>query len=160
MTLERQDPYRPPKSEVLDTDDRKGSPAKAVTVGVLIDIGGSSIAGFVMVAIYGVMLASSGASPDEIAAALGTIAPDSWFSIIGFGLGALFSLWGGYVCARIARQSELKWGGVVAAISASFSLLIGMAAYSILLNLAAAALTIGAVMFGAWTGAGMNRRQA
>ena len=150
-------PYRPPEAPVDDVGRVPGSPLKAVVYGVLVDIGGSLVLGVVLVIGYSIMLASSGASAEEIERRLGEGSPLSWFSILGFVLGCTTSFLGGYVCARTARAAEMKWVGIVAAVSGLASLLMGSGAYAFEWSALLALLGMAAVFAGGWVGARRNR---
>jgi hypothetical protein len=151
-------PYRAPGAVVADQDRPRGSPAKAVTFGVLVDIVGSTVAGAILTFVYSMMLAVRGAAAEEIEQAATTIDPGSTVSIIGYAIGTGFSFLGGYVCARVAGRDELKWASVVAMISIGLGFLIGLWAYPLELNVALAILGIGAVMAGGYAGARRNAR--
>jgi hypothetical protein len=152
-------PYQPPRAAVADVVAAQGSPFKGVVFGLLVDIGGSIVGGLAMVFVYGIVLATSGASQAEIEQALTKVDPLSWFSIIGFTIGTTASFLGGYVCARVARAAELKWAGVVAAVSGIVSLLMGTGAYSFEWNALLALVGMGAVIWGGWVGARRNAAQ-
>jgi hypothetical protein len=141
-------------SEICIRD--RGSPAKAVIFGVLVDIVGSTLAAFLIMLAYGIALAASGASAEEIERAATKVDPTSWVSIAGFAVGCAFSFLGGYVCARVVRDAELKWASVVAAISVASGFLLGMQAYSIALNVLLAILGAACVLLGGYVGARRN----
>jgi len=144
---------------VADQDRPRGSPAKAVTFGVLVDIVGTTMSSIILVFVYGIVLAVGGASAAEIEHALTTIEPASAVSLIGSVIGLAFSFLGGHVCARVVRDAELKWASITAVISIGIGFLIGMAAASPLeLNVLMAILGIGAVMAGGYVGARQNLR--
>lgn len=151
-------PYRPPQAAVADPERPRGSPLKAVTFGALVDLGGSIVAAFVIMFVYGVWLGASGAGGEEIERALGNVEPGSTVSLIGYAVGTGFSWLGGYVCARVVGHDELKWAGVVAAISCSVGLAMG-SSLSWELNMLLLGLTLAAVLFGGWVGARRNARQ-
>lgn len=149
-------PYRPPEAVVRDQDRPRGSPLKAVTLGVLADIVGTAAASVLLSFIYGIVLAAGGASADEITEAAAHVDPGSALSIFGFVIGAGFSFLGGYVCARVAGRDELKWASVVAVISIGIGFLAGAQVYTAELNVLLAILGIGAVMAGGYAGARQN----
>jgi hypothetical protein len=149
-------PYRPPEAVVRDQDRPRGSPLKAVTLGVLADIVGTAAASVLLSFIYGIVLAAGGASADEITEAAAHVDPGSALSIFGFVIGAGFSFLGGYVCARVAGRDELKWASVVAVISIGIGFLVGAQVYTAELNVLLAILGIGAVMAGGYAGARQN----
>ena len=149
-------PYRPPEAVVKDQDRAHGSPLKAVTFGVLTDILGTTAASILLSFIYGIVLATGGASAEEITQTAAQADPGSAISIIGFVVGTGFSFLGGYVCARVAGREELKWASVVAVISIGIGFLIGAQVYAAELNVLLAILGIGAVMAGGYVGARQN----
>jgi hypothetical protein len=149
-------PYRPPEAVVRDQDRPRGSPLKAVTLGVLADIVGTAAASVLLSFIYGIVLAAGGASAEEITEAAAHVDPGSALSIFGFVIGAGFSFLGGYVCARVAGRDELKWASVVAVISIGIGFLVGAQVYTAELNVLLAILGIGAVMAGGYAGARQN----
>ena len=151
-------PYEPPAAAVADVGRRRGSPVKAVLYGVLVDIGGSIVAGLVIVIVYSIALASAGASAEDIQQALSDASPLSWFSILGFVVGCSASFLGGYVCARVAASAEMKSVGIVAAVSGIVSVLMGSNAYAFEWNALLALVGMGAVFAGGSTGARTNRR--
>lgn len=134
------------------------SPLKAVLVGSLTDLGGSLGAGQILMIGYGVWLASEGMAVAEIEQAMRQIDPGSGTALIGNVVGTLCSWLGGYVCARLAPAPELKWAGVVAAISGAAGLALGMD-YPLLLTLLLSLLSAAAVMLGGWMGAKRNAEQ-
>jgi hypothetical protein len=125
-------------------------------LGSLADIGGSFAAGILITFAYGVTLGMSGLDADQITAAVTSIQPDSWVSIVGMVVGGGFSVLGGYLCARIARHSEYKLGAIVAVISSAGGLLMGGQSTAGF-DLALLAATVASVMLGAWIGAVKNR---
>lgn len=151
-------PYRAPAAVVADQDRPVGSPVKAVIFGVLVDLLGSTVATLALMLVYGVFLASSGADPQEIERTATQLDPLSGIGLVAGALGCVFSFLGGYVCARVAGRAELKWAGVVAAISLAFGMVIGLQAYSLLMNLLLAAPATAFVLIGGYAGARRNAR--
>jgi hypothetical protein len=86
---------RPPEPDVEKKNFKKGSPVKAITIGVVVDIGGSLVLGIILVMIYSVLLASEGLSPEEIEYQLINLDPHSTFSIISMIIGGLVSVFAG-----------------------------------------------------------------
>lgn len=159
MDREPGNPYQPPAAVVRDLAPRRGSPVKAVLYGVLIDIGGSFGGGVVLVLAYSIVLASSGASAEDIQRALSASDPVSWLSIAGFAIGTAASFLGGFVCARVARLNERRWVGIVASVSALVSLLTG-ADFALEWNAVLALASMATVFAGGWAGERSNRRRA
>jgi len=111
------DPYAPPAANVEVAEARRGSAVKAVVVGLAVDIGGTIVFGFIASIAYGVYLGAAGASPDEMEKAMATMTYDSPLGIVLTMVGCLFSVLGGYICARIARHSEYRLGLIMCAAS-------------------------------------------
>ena len=151
-----QNPYRAPGAAVADLDRPPGSPVKGVIYGVLVDLVGTMVATFALMLVYGVYLASTGAAPEDIATAAGEFDYTSPIGIAATAVGCGFSFLGGYVCARVARRSELNWAAVVAAISAAFGFSMGMGSVSAELNVLFTSVAIGCVMAGGYVGARRN----
>ena len=101
-------PYRAPTAPVADPHRAAGSPVKAVTYGVLVDILGTLAGQTLLVFIYGIVLAAGGASAEDIESAARTVDPTSLVGLMGLAVGFAFSFLGGYVCARVVRRAELK----------------------------------------------------
>jgi len=112
MSTGQQNPYTPPQAQLADSEPRPGSPVKAVVLGVVVDIGGTLVTSLMLGIAYGVSLAASGATQEEIAQIGANIPPDSWVVIVGTVLGCGFSVAGGYVCARIVKQAEYRYGAI------------------------------------------------
>ena len=143
-------PNSPPKSNAEKRRDKKGSPVKAITIGVIVDIGGTIILGLILVMIYSVLLASEGLSPEEIEHQLINLDPHSTFSIIGMILGGLMTVVAGYLCASIVNYSEYKFTFILGSISAASGLMVGESQYSTLDNIFLSILTVMCALLGAW----------
>jgi len=152
------DPYRPPQAALADQDRPRGSPVKGMIFGLLVDIGGSTIAAFLLFFTWAIWLGASGLDAEAITQAIAENDPMSGISLISYTVGAAFSWLGGYVCARVARETELKCAAVVATISGAVALAMGTE-LPLPLNLLLTALTVATVILGGWMGAQRNARQ-
>ena len=129
---------------------------------MLTDFGGTFALSIALAFFYAMALAASGTPPEQIAEAISSTSADSWYYWAATLGGGGFSVLGGYVCARVARQSEYTLGAILAAISVGLGLLIGGGSserdvgMSIVLNAA----TVACVILGAWLGKKRNRRPA
>ena len=150
-------PYAPPDASVHDLPSKPGSPFKAVAMGLLVDIGGSLIGTIILAVLYGIALGAAGAKREEIAAAMQASATDSWFFYASTFVGLGFSVLGGYVCARIARRSEVKLGAILAALSAIAGLAFAGDGVELGTLLSLTLLGIGAILVGARLGIAKNR---
>jgi hypothetical protein len=109
--------YTPPGSDLRDPPPPPGSPWKAVLVGYLVDMGGTFIASAVLAIAYTAVLSQQGLSAAQIHEALADPTPGSSFYVVGTLAGCAFSFLGGYWCARIARRTPYRLGGILAALS-------------------------------------------
>jgi hypothetical protein len=151
------DPFRPPAANVDVASVERGSAVKAVVLGALADLGGSILASMVFFALYGVYLGATGASGEELRTTLGDTSGNSPMGILMNIVGCLFSVLGGYVCARIARHAEYRLGAIVAAISVVLGMLVAGGEEANALIGIYSLLTFAAVMIGAHLGASRNR---
>jgi hypothetical protein len=156
MAEDNPDPYAPPQAAVAD-EFRPGSPVKAALAGIAVDIGGSFAGGIALSFAYGIQLASSGATTEDVATALEHIPAGSWVFVLGSLLGFGFSIWGGYVCARVARIREYHPGSVVATVSTLVAALLASDDYPAGINLGLVIATFGAVILGVRLGRQKNR---
>jgi hypothetical protein len=121
-------PFQPPETDPTRTPPPPlppGSPLKAVLMGLAVDIGGTALLSMVVTVVYVLQLHGQGLSEDETREAMAHMPHDSALYVGGTLLGALLSVAGGYVCARIARRDEFRIGLVMAALSGLGGLLLG-----------------------------------
>lgn len=151
-------PYAPPDAKLADPAGRPGSPIKAVTLGLAVDLGGTIVATVILALGYGIVLGASGSSAEEIQAVTTNAPTDSGFFYMLALAGLAFSMLGGYVCARIAKRSELRLGAILAAISAGVGLAFGGDPSQLGMLISLTILGIAAVLAGANLGRAKNRR--
>ena len=153
-------PYGAPQSKLADAAPRPGSPYKAVIFGLLTDFGGTIAYSMLLAFLYAVALSNTGTPPEQMEEAVKNISSESllfWAGSIG---GCGFSVLGGYVCARVAGQSEYTLGAILAALVVVLGLLLfGSGEQDMGLAIALNATTVAAVIVGAWIGKKRNRRQ-
>jgi hypothetical protein len=150
-------PYAPPGAAVADPPAKPSSALKAVAFGLGVDIGGTLLGGIVLALIYGIVLGTSGADAEQIGAAMTNAGNDTWLSWLGTAIGLGFSALGGYVCARVARRSEMKLGAVLAFLSALIGVALAGEQYQLGTLASLTIASIGAVMIGARLGSAKNR---
>ena len=150
-------PYAPPDAKLADPAATPGSPLKAVTLGLAVDLGGTVIAAILIAAAYGIVLGALGASTEEIEAVTANMPTDSALFYLTALAGLGCSMLGGYVCARIAKRGELKLGAVLAAISAGIGLALGGDPGQLGMLISLTLLGIAAVLAGANLGRAKNR---
>jgi hypothetical protein len=147
--------YQPPTAEVHDQPAAQGSAVKAVSLGLLVDIGGTLLLSVVVFSAYAVVQTRNGMSVEQIETELGDIPPTSLFFIVMTLLGCGLSVLGGYVCARIARRRDYRLGVVLGALSTTLGLLLSWSDDSAGMLAATALLSFAAIMLG--TRLGMDR---
>ena len=139
-------------------DAPRGSPVKGMALGLAVDIGGSMLAAFLLFFTWAIWLGASGLDAEAITQAMTENDPMSGISLISYVVGTAFSWLGGYVCARVARETEMQCAAVVATVSTLTALAMGTG-LPFALYLLLALLTAGSVMLGGWMGAQRNARQ-
>jgi hypothetical protein len=155
------DPFKPP-----ETDSTKnprppatpGSPLKAVLLGLATDFGGSTVCGLVITVIYAIQLHGQGVADSDMREAMANMPHDSALYIGGILLGALMSVSGGYVCARVARRDEFRPGLVMASAAAVISLTTGSPAVLDSMSLLLTVTSVACNLLGVKYGAEYNRR--
>lgn len=131
-----------------------------MTLGLVVDLGGSFVAMILLAIAYGLVLGALGVSAEEIESVTANMPTDSALFYLAALAGLAFSALGGYVCARIARRAELKLGAIVAALSAGVGLAIGGDPAQLGLLLSLTILGFAAVLAGATVGRAKNRSAA
>lgn len=102
----------------------KDAPIKGVVIGLIIDIGGTLVFGIIVSVLYGVVLIASGVQPEALHAAMQVFnRPECWQFWVSTISGCVFSVLGGYVCARIAKNAANRAGLALAVISTAFGFL-------------------------------------
>ena len=131
-----------------------------MALGALTDLGGTFLFSMLLMFVYGVALSGPGVQQEELEAAIkSAVTTDSLFFWIGSIGGCGFSVLGGYVCARIAGQSEYTLGAILAIIVVVLGMLLfGGGDYDFGWSVVMNAATVVAVIVGAWIGKKQNRR--
>ncbi len=142
--------YEPPKSDLGMQGEKKGSPVKAIILGLTVDIGGTILFGIIFGIVYGVYLGSNGMNAVEIGEALQKIEPLSLTGIITSGIGLIFSGLGGYTCARIANHNEFNYSAILGGIVCLFGFAMGAGRYSIVEIIIMSIITFLVVIGGAY----------
>jgi hypothetical protein len=140
--------FTPPQAEVRDVPKPKGSAIKGVLAGLTVDFGGSIAFGIVLSVVYGGVLAASGQGEEQIRAALAESDSNSIFAAFGVVGGCAFSILGGYVCERVARQRDYRAGAVLGVVSVVLGLTMGALSVPWAENALLAFLTMGSVLLG------------
>ena len=155
------DPFKPPETDSSQNPlppAGPGSPLRAVLMGLAVDIGGTTVLGLVIGALYGLQLQGQGLSESEMKDAMTHMPHDSALYVLGILLGALMSVAGGYVCARIVRRNEFRTGFVMAGCSVLFGILSSAADDPADMLLLFTLATIACNLLGVKFGAEHNRR--
>jgi len=150
-------PYAPPSSESKDAPQEAGSPVKAIVLGLLTDIGGTMATSFILSIVFAVIWANQGMSSEQMMALMSDRALGNPFTLVATIFGTVSSYLGGFICARIVRRSEMRYGAILSAISVlvGFALSIGNSSPARMIGLAI--LSIVAIMLGTAHGRAINR---
>jgi CBS domain containing-hemolysin-like protein len=141
-------PFAPPASDVRDVSLRPGSPIKGAIIGLLVDIGGTTITGIFIGIVFAVYMAKSGMSQEQIYAALSNSRFGTPISIVSTIVGGGFSMLGGYVCQRIALRKNYRLALLIACLSTAFGSAMAGSSNSLTWHTLMAALTFGSVLLG------------
>jgi len=118
-------PYKPPGSDSSRNPEPPAGPRSllgAVTLGLVVDVGGSLAVGMVLTGVYAAQLRSRGVPDAELAAAVRAMPHDSAMYVAALLVAIGLSVLGGYVCARAARRDEYRPGLMMAVTSALFGM--------------------------------------
>jgi formate-dependent nitrite reductase membrane component NrfD len=141
-------PYSPPEADMSKGPKRPAGPVNSVLTGFAVDVGGTMATGIVLTIIFGLIEAGQGKNAAQIREALRHAPIDSWFSILGIGLGLLMSVLGGYVCARMSQRSDYRLGFILAGCSTLAGMLVGWDNYELGTYIVLVAAGIGAILAG------------
>ena len=155
-------PYKAPTTAVRDPPAPPRSPIVAVLAGLAVDLGGTFVVGIAIGIGYAATLASEGKAPEQIQEAMTTSDASSGSFIAVSAVGGLFSLLGGYVCARVARRNELRVTAFLALLVVVLGFLMSGGSESLDAGVLAALnlLTIAAVLLGGEIGRRRNLARA
>lgn len=147
--------YTPPGADLSQTPvpPRAPWPAwRAVLVGMVVDLGGTTLAGLLIGVVWYIALTRAGVSAEQIHAEMG--ATDHWsaFSIVSALVGSVFSYLGGFVGTRLARRADLRLGFVQAGLSIALGLGMSSDAQQPAMLASLVLLTAASVIAGAYAG--------
>lgn len=143
-------PYEPPQSNLQRRNNEPGSIPKAVAIGVAIDIGGTLLASIAVAMIYSAILGARGHDEEAIAAEFQQLDVWSAYGIFTGAIGLAISSFAGFHCARIANRNDYLAPGIMAMISCAFGAAISAGAHSHTTLIVLSALSVIAVLGGAW----------
>jgi MFS family permease len=141
-------PYSPPTADIANPREEPGSPIKAIVLGLMVDIGGTLISGLAFGFVYAVVLTVQGDSPEAVTGALVAINEAGWAIAVLTTLGCLFSVLGGYVCARISRRTDYRLGWILAGLSLLLGFLLAGGSHSLVEGILMSGLTVASVLLG------------
>ena len=125
-------------------------PVKAIIVGVMVDVIGTTIIAGLIGLVLGFYLLSHGVSEEELEVVLIEKVMEAPWNMVGFALGAAISILAGYITAKIAKDRVYFYAGVVGCISGIFGYWMGLGYYSDPINAALSLLAIVSAIFGAF----------
>lgn len=155
--MDERSPYAPPASNPEIYEERKGAAWKAVLLGVVVDIGGTVVISFGAAFVAAMIFTSQGMDEAQFDQLFADRTSPLMVALTI--VGGLFSILGGYVCARIAKHNELKLGGVVALFSTLFAIILDDERSGMTEDLLLYTAGIVSILFGSWLGMKRNQRR-
>jgi hypothetical protein len=141
--------YEPPRAPVKVRSREPGSIPKAVVVGAVIDIGGTTLAGILFGVLYYIVLSSQGQSEAQIQQTLTALDPFSAFGLLMMAIGTAMSALGGYQCAAIANRTTYLAPGIMSLVSVASSAMLSGAQTPLPRLLILSGVTVAAILGGA-----------
>lgn len=113
-----EDVYKSPAAELTETasNNKRGSPLKAIGLAVLIDLTGSLVAGLVLLAVYVVVQILLGMEADTVFMSLNDKLDSAAFETAFIIAGSAVTVYVGYLCARAVNHYEYRYVGIYALI--------------------------------------------
>jgi magnesium-transporting ATPase (P-type) len=145
-----EDVYRTPQSDLTTLDAKKGDALIAILVATVVDIAATIIVGVIIMVAYGLMLAVNGETQEVITSKLSNLDLTSNVSLAILFSGSLFTIFAGYLCAKLANHSEYNIVTIFAIILIVLGLAMGLPYYSLIENVILALITLCCIYFGAW----------
>jgi MFS family permease len=151
-------PYVPPVAELKDAPRPPGSPVKAIVLGFLIDVLGTLLGVTILGVGYTFVMARQGLSAEQMQSVMQKQSMTTPFGLTSLLVGTAFSVLGGWICSRIVRRNELKFGAILAALITLIGLVLaGTERMSSPELVVTSILTVVAVMGGAALGRSGNK---
>lgn len=97
---------------------------KAILLGVITDIAGSTVAGIIMMPIFGSNLFTEEMTGQELEEALLAMTQGNEFLLTSLIVGIIFTVIGGYVAARVAKKGIYLNSGMVGVIGVFLGILL------------------------------------
>jgi hypothetical protein len=144
-----QNRYQPPRARIDPRNREPGSISKAVAMGALIDIGGTTLGGILITIGYSLILGMQGSSNAEIERALTQFDRWSMYGLLLTTMGLAMSMLGGYQCAVIANRNAYLAPGILSLISVTFGAFVSAGGVALPELLLLSALTVAAILGGA-----------
>jgi len=120
-----ENPYKPTTAALREPPRPPRSPVSAILAGLGVDVGGSFLSSVVVAIAYSTMLAARGRTPEQMVEELIAVTASTGYLIVGAIVGSAFSLLGGYLCARMVRRDEHRFGAIMAVLSMLIGLVLG-----------------------------------
>lgn len=145
------------ENTLLNSDEQKGKPVKAIIVSVLIDIIGTTLLAFVAILGYAGYLVKTGGDANQLAAVLFQFdyqSPVLWVLLV---LAGLISCYAGYYCAKTSRVNIYRNVAISAIIVTCITAFLNAGAVSTAYSFGLSIATIFSYFIGAYL---WNRKNA
>ena len=144
-----QNRYEPPRARLDPRSREPGSIAKAVAVGALVDIGGTTVGGLIIGVGYSILMGMQGRSSEDIQRALSNLDPWSGLSILLNVMGTFMSGFGGYQCAVVANRPGYLAPGILSLVSTTMGAVLNDGRLELPYLLLMSGITVAAILIGA-----------
>ncbi len=146
-----ENPYETPDSNLGGSELREPRPVRGIVLGLVADLGGTTVCGVVLALIYGVVLAAQGMNGEDVQQTLSNIDIYSLYGAVSTLLGLAMSCLGGYVCIKVSNGTNLTNPIVLGAITFLIAVLLAWDAYDLIEFMALSVVSFLATLWGART---------
>lgn len=151
-------PYTPPQTNVDTKEFKPGKWYNAILLGFLVDFIGTMLVSILLSILVTAYYMSNGIKVDEVRGLLTTTDFSSPIYLVSLGIGLMFSILGGYVCARIANRLEYRYVAIIGLLDILLGLIMSPQSFPTLHHLALTGLSFAALFTGAYLHITARRR--
>ncbi len=151
-------PYTPPQANVDTKEFKQGKWYNAILLGFLVDFIGTMLVSILLSVLVTAYFMSHGMKVEEVRGLLTATDFTSPIYIASLGIGLVFSILGGYICARIANHHEYRYVAIIGLLDILLGLVMSPQSFPTLHHLALTALSFAALFTGAYLHVAARRR--
>ena len=143
-----ENPYETPDSNLNGPELREPRPIRGIVLGLVADLGGTTVCSVVLTLIYAVVLAVQGMNAEDVQETLSSIELVSVYGAISTLLGLAMSCLGGYVCIRVSNGTNLTNPIALGAITFLIAVWLAWDAYDLIEFMALSVVSFLATLWG------------